>query len=135
MSRIYLDSCIVIYLHEAEAEIQATIRDRLLPESIERPILHISDLTRLVCRVHPLRLNDTALLADYDLFFSLPAISQIPLSTDVFDRATELRAHYGITTPDAIHLAAAIAGECDQFWTNDHRLTKVEADIMLEILP
>lgn len=26
--------------------------------------------------------------------------------------------------PDALHLAAALHGGCDQFWTNDHRLEK-----------
>jgi len=133
--RVYLDSCIVIYLHEGTADLQAAIRDRLLPPSGNRPILNVSDLTRLECRVRPLRQTDTSLLSEYDRFFSLPCISKLPLSSRVYDLAAELRAQHRLRTPDALHLAAAIAGECEQFWTNDLRLAKAQADIVLKTLP
>lgn len=135
MARVYLDSCIIIYLHEATADLQIAIRDRLLPASGNRLTLSISDLTRLECRVRPLKREDAALLADYDRFFALPDVSRLPLSTKVFDLATELRARHGLQTPDALHLAAALVGGCEQFWTNDNRLAKVQAGIAIEVLP
>ena len=46
-----------------------------------------------------------------------------PITTETFDLATELRGLHGTKTPDALHLAAAILGGCQEFWTNDHRLT------------
>lgn len=135
MSRVYLDSYIIIYLHEATPDLQVAIRDRLLPTSGSKPVLNISDLTRLECRVHPLRRGDVSLLADYDRFFSLPEVLRLPLSTEVFDLATELRARHGLRTPDALHLAAALVGGCEGFWTNDTRLARVKVDIAIEVIP
>ncbi len=40
----------------------------------------------------------------------------------VFDRAADIRAA-GLRTADALHLAAAEATSCDEFWTNDRRLS------------
>jgi predicted nucleic acid-binding protein len=61
----------------------------------------------------------------------LPLVSPRPyvaevvtLSREVMDRATAIRAQYGLKTPDAIHLAAAVAAGCDVFLTNDHRLDR-----------
>jgi predicted nucleic acid-binding protein len=51
----------------------------------------------------------------------------------VIDRGTELRAKYGFKAPDAIHLAAAIEGNCDVFLTNDYALAKCE-EIKVELV-
>lgn len=40
--------------------------------------------------------------------------------------ASDLRAKYNISTPDAIHLATAIFLEADYFLTNDKKLRKVK---------
>ena len=50
-----------------------------------------------------------------------------------FDMATELRARYGLKTPDALHLAAAIASDCEELWTNDQRLVRA-ADSRIRIV-
>jgi predicted nucleic acid-binding protein len=83
-----------------------------------------SGLTRLGCRVKPLREGDAALLADFDAFFA-EAVAVVALTREVIDRATEPRARYGVRTPDAIHLAAAVASGCGVFLTDDHRLAHV----------
>jgi predicted nucleic acid-binding protein len=44
----------------------------------------------------------------------------------VIDLATEIRANFGFTTPDAIHLAAAMVTKCDEFLTNDQRLQRFD---------
>ena len=49
----------------------------------------------------------------------------VPLDARAFDLATELRAQYRLKTPDALHLAAAISSECDEFWSNDDRLARI----------
>ena len=48
----------------------------------------------------------------------------VPLTRDVIDAATLIRARYGFATPDAIHLGAAVASGCDVFLTNDNRLAR-----------
>ncbi|MCI5218746.1 MAG: PIN domain-containing protein [Candidatus Electrothrix sp. LOE2] len=54
-------------------------------------------------------------------------------SSEVFDKATELRAQYSLKTPDAIHLAAALVSGCDVFLTNDLRLNRVSVKISIEV--
>ncbi|WP_437572751.1 type II toxin-antitoxin system VapC family toxin [Sorangium sp. So ce542] len=44
----------------------------------------------------------------------LSAFGLLPLSAEVFDLATELRALHGLKTPDALHAACAIHHSCDQ---------------------
>jgi predicted nucleic acid-binding protein len=62
------------------------------------------------------------LLADFDDFFRRSVAVVLSLSPTVCDRAAEIRASYGLKTPDAIHLAAATLAGCDVFLTNDRRL-------------
>jgi predicted nucleic acid-binding protein len=85
------------------------------------------------CRVKPLRDGNADLLKDYDQFFQNAVAEIIPLTREVIDRATEIRAPYGFKTPDAIHLTAAVVSGCDAFFTNDHRLDRF-SDIALEVV-
>src|SRR5215210_7531764 len=127
MPRVYLDSCIVIYLIQGPESLSGTIRGALKPDEDDPQVLCISDLIRLECRVWPVREGDEELLAQFDGFFSSQDIERLAIQTDTFDLATELRARHGTKTPDALHLASAILGGCNEFWTNDHRLTAAAA--------
>ncbi|MGH7200852.1 MAG: type II toxin-antitoxin system VapC family toxin [Planctomycetaceae bacterium] len=87
-------------------------------------ILVASTLTRLECRVRPLRTGPPSLLQDYDDFFVQVISEMVSLSDEIMDRAAEIRAQHGFKTPDAIHLAAAVISGCDVFLTNDQQLTR-----------
>src|SRR5689334_2044404 len=127
--RVYLDTTAIIYLVEAIEPFVTTLQKRLsAPDTYQV----CSDLSRLECRVKPMRKGDTDLLTDYDDYFEMNASEVLSLTREVLDRATALRAQYGFQTPDAIHLAAAIVGHCDSFLTNDRRLKKC-TDIQVEI--
>jgi len=116
--RIYLDSSVVIYLVEQVAPFISLLNTRLV--SVDE--LVVSELTRLECRVKPIKESHSNLLQDYD-DFSESAVSQIvELNREVMEQATKIRATYGFKAPDAIHLAAAIEAGCGVFLTNDHRL-------------
>lgn len=122
--RVYPDACMVIDLVQGEPALGQRVNAALNPASGPAPEVFYSDLTRLECRVRPLAASDTALLARYDRFFSTPGYVRVALDSAVFDQATELRAHHRLKTPDALHLAAAIAWGCEEFWTNDDRLIR-----------
>lgn len=123
---VYLDSCIAIYLLESHVLYASVIQERLL-QGAPKTILW-SELTRLESRVHPLRANNLQRLRQYDHFFAARQTRKVELNTQVFDLATEFRATHGLKTPDALHLAAALHSQCDEFWTNDLRLAKAASN-------
>ena len=128
--RIYLDSAPIIYLVEGVEPFATAVRKHLSSADIEQIC---SDLSRLECRVKPLHVGDTNLLADYDDYFALNVSEVVPLSRAVVDHATDLRARYGFKTPDALQLAAAIVSQCAVFLTNDHRLDRC-VEIRIEVV-
>lgn len=117
--RLYLDSAPIIYLVENVAPFATSLITRL---AAENTLQVCSDLSRLECRVKPIHDGDEALLTAYDSYFEGIMAEILPLSRDVVDQATLLRARYNFRTPDAIHLACAIYYRCDMFLTNDRQL-------------
>ena len=87
MERIYFDSVAFIYYVEQRSPWFARIVKRL---SSGTPQVVVSDLTRMECRVKPLADGDTALLTDFDDVFAVAEIA--PITSAVFDRATQIRA-------------------------------------------
>ena len=128
--RVYLDTAPVIYTIEQVPEFAFHVREYF---STGEYSFVVSDLTRLECRVKPLREQNNSLLVDYDLFFANVVSETILLSRDVIDRATAIRAQYNFKTVDAIHLSAAIMSNCKRFLTNDHRLDRFN-DIAIDIV-
>jgi predicted nucleic acid-binding protein len=128
--RVYLDSAPLIYLIENVPPCATVLKERLSAPATTQVC---SELSRLECRVRPIRDGQDALLAAFDSYFANIIAELLPLSREVIERATELRARYGFRTPDAIHLAAAIVGKCDLFLTNDHRLDHCK-DVAIEII-
>ena len=124
MRRAYLDACVAIYYVERHPVFFPRVEASLFPAEGEAARLVFSDLTRLECRVQPIRTEDKDMLARYDAFFGLPDSERVALDPPVFDLATNLRASQGLKTPDALHLAAALHTGCDEFWTNDDRLIR-----------
>jgi predicted nucleic acid-binding protein len=124
---LYLDSCIVIYYVERHPQFFARIDQRISDANTR---IVISDLTRMECRVQPLRTGDTRLLERFEHFFRAPDIHCAACTRAVFDRATDLRVRHGLKTPDALHLSAAIEGGCDEFWTTDERLDKAAREYL-----
>ena len=128
--RVYLDAAPAIYTVEQVPLYAAAVDARLSAHGVVRVA---SDLTRMECRVKPLREGNAELLKDFDDYFEGAVAEIVALSREVIDRATEIRAQYGFKTPDAIHLAAAVASGCDVFLTNDHRLDRF-TDITIEVV-
>ena len=128
--RLYLDTVIVIYDVESHPVFAPLVRRRLSAGSNE---FFITEITRMECLVHPLRLADQARVRAFESYFQ-QLCDFVPVSRAVAEHAAALRAKYQwLTTPDYLHRAAAIVGGCDAFLTNDHRLDRV-AEILVEVL-
>jgi len=50
-----------------------------------------------------------------------------------FIQAAQLRARFGLRTPDALHLACAQRHQCKALWTNDARLHSASLGLALDI--
>jgi predicted nucleic acid-binding protein len=131
---VYFDSVIVIYLidHTGPLHLRAVARLATLLAAGDR--IAVRYLTRLECRVKPMRNGNTAKLAEFDAFFARPEVRLVPITTAVFDRATRIRTTHNFKTPDSLHLGAAVNAGCDRFLTNDTRLSSFK-DIVVEVLP
>lgn len=121
MEKIYLDSCIVIYLVERHPVFAPLIQKALV--NAGDVTLSISPLVRLEVLVKPRRDIDSLLQERYQRFLAEQCILEMPEA--VFDLALSLRVEHKLKTPDALHLATAQQHNCKAFWTNDNRLAKV----------
>ncbi len=129
--RIYLDSCVVIYLIE-EHPTFAPVIESLLGNQADT-VLYISSLTEMECLVMPLRNQNQLLVDKFRNWFD--DLIVLPNEREVFQLGAQLRAdHKTLKTPDAIHLATALHYGCDAFWTNDNRLSKAAPTIAKNIL-
>jgi len=134
MSFIYADSCIFIYLIEGNFSQKRKVKKRLALSDSKPNVIGFSDLSRMECLIHPVRTGNILLQNAYERLFNGQYLRYIPISSEIFERATELRASFGVKTPDALHIAAAEIGRCDIFLTNDYRLEKVNTKITIETL-
>ncbi len=129
--KIFIDSCIAIYLVEEHDSYAAKLEGLL--ESIPSSEIFISDLTVMECLIKPLRDKNTPLEEKFKRWFE--DVIVLPVTRNIFTEAARLRAdHRNLKTPDAIHLATASYYNCDEFWTNDGRLDKLGLDIVRNVL-
>jgi predicted nucleic acid-binding protein len=128
---VYLDSCLVIYLVEEHA----TFAPRLETYIANAPelIFVVSDLSEMECLIMPFRKDNKQLINKfYDWFAKAEVVS---LDKHVFRRAAKFRADFAsVKTPDALHLATAVLHDCDEFWTNDNRLDKIDSNLVKNVL-
>lgn len=129
MRRVYLDACIVIYLIENSVPYSEKTRQFLARNGDAH--LCVSPLVRMEVILKPLRESATALVSDYEDF--LAAQHWLTIDDSIFNRALYLRAHSGLKTPDALHLATALHHGCTEFWTNDDRLNKAAGILAVNI--
>ena len=129
--KIYLDSCIVIYLIEGAGPLQIAVETAIRENSMKA--FCVSELVRLECKVGPMKRSQKKLLEEYDRFFE--NVSVLDMNKNVFESATLLRATHSLKTPDALHLACAMHNQCDEFWTNDNHLTGISRKIKVQTLP
>lgn len=129
--RLYLDAVVIIYAVERMEPWAKLVAARMTGAQVASVT---SELSCMECTVRPLRLGQQDVAARFEAFFAGGVSELLPVSRKVLERAAALRAqHRFLRTPDAIHLAAAIAGGCDVFLTNDHRLDRF-TEIAVEVL-
>ena len=85
------------------------------------------------CLIMPLRNQNKILLKKFEDWFQ--QFQTYEFERAIFQQATQLRADFpGLKTPDPLQLATAIHHNCDEFWTNDHRLDKITPNLVKNVL-
>lgn len=86
-----------------------------------------SVITLLEILVKPKREGNLSAAKDYkDLLLTFPNLKIYDLDMRIADMASDLRARYGIKTPDAVQIATTISGGGKTFLTNDGTLKNIE---------
>jgi predicted nucleic acid-binding protein len=128
---VFLDASALIYWLEGSSSLRASV-SRLI--FAPRSGVAMSRLSWLECRVKPLRVADTGLLAKYDAFFARPDLIWIDLSAEVVELAAAIRAECGLKTPDALQAACCLQlGADHRFVTGDKAFERV-AGLNVEVV-
>lgn len=124
----FLDANVLIYLIEGAEPFAGGVRNTLqaITHDHENTQLAMSALSGLECRVGPMKSENSLVLDAYDEFFSRPGLTLVPLSDDVLDLATAIRARHGIKTPDALQAACCLQlGSDHLFITGDRGFRRI----------
>ena len=126
MSGVFLDTAPLIYLLEGASALRVAVHEQLKIWIEGNVPLYSSVLTLTELLVPAKRDNNSGLIYQYKTSLGkLLSGPLYPIDELQAERAAEIRAEYGIATPDALQLSAAMALGCDGFYTNDRRLCKV----------
>jgi predicted nucleic acid-binding protein len=127
VQRLAVDTAPVIYFIEANPKYDALVTDvfqRISNGTLEG---HCSVITLTEVLVQPLRQGDQQLSQDYtDLLLQSRHFSTVSIDPAIACTAADLRARYGLRTPDALQVAAAIENGCQAFLTNDAKVKRVK---------
>lgn len=126
INKVFLDTAPVIYYVEGTsgfAEVANSIF-KLLSEGSFQGVA--SPVTLAECLVMPIRLGQAQPQQDFiDLLTNTDAISFVPITVSVSQKAAKIRVRYGLKLPDALQVATALVAGCDAFLTNDAALQRV----------
>jgi predicted nucleic acid-binding protein len=126
VDRIGLDTSPFIYLIERHPTYQDTVREVFRRITRGALTAHSSVITLTEVLTQPYKVGNIVLAQRYRRFllrsrnFSLDAVT-----VDSAAQAADLRARYGLRTPDALQIATALTAHCTAFLTNDARLKRV----------
>jgi predicted nucleic acid-binding protein len=134
-SSIGLDTAIFIYHLERNKEYLAFTK--MLFDGVEagkwQAVTSVVALLEII--VKPLKLGRIRVARKYEtLIMNFPNLMVVDIDRNIARQAAQLRAKYGIKTPDAIQVAACITTGAELFICNDIRLKKIQDEIPTTIV-
>ncbi len=127
MEKIGIDSSVFIYvLEENKHYLQKAARVLQSVERGEKEAV-LSSIGLIEILTGPKKQGRDDLALEYrELLAHFPHLTIAGINENIVELTSHLRALYGITTPDAIHLATALDFGASVFVTNDKALKKVK---------
>jgi len=134
---VFLDTAPLIYFIEGHSQYQK-ILSSLFDLNDKGDFSFItSSITLLEVLVKPFRDGKPEIAQQYrNILTKAPGIDIADVTSNISERAANLRAKYNLRTPDAIQIGTALELEADYFLTNDNRLktiTEIEIVMLSEL--
>nr|WP_275982538.1 PIN domain-containing protein [Aquiflexum gelatinilyticum] len=128
-----MDTAPLIYLIEGNSQYQETLNVFFKANEDGGILMASSVLTITEILIQPFKLGKYELALKYRQILSgSDNFNIFDINQETAFQAAELRAKYGIKTPDAIQIASGIQSKSDYFLTNDFQLKKVkEIEVIL----
>lgn len=123
---VFLDTAPLVYYMEGKSEYQEILNSLFEHHDNGSLFFATSTITLLEVLVKPIREGKIQLAEQYrNILTQATGIALLPVTVNISEKAARLRAVYGLKTPDAIQLAAALEVGCEYFLTNDLKLKVV----------
>jgi predicted nucleic acid-binding protein len=128
------DTALFIYLIEERSPFLSLIEPLFREADEGRRELVTSAITLLEVLVVPYRAGNRPLAERYEaLLMRSRGVRVVDLSVDQLRAAAQLRATFGVKTPDALQIVAALTGGCTTFVTNDRRIPSIPGMRVLQL--
>lgn len=131
---VCLDTCVFIYFIEEDQRYIKLVTQ--IFEAINKGRLYAvtSGITLLETLVIPLKNKEHAVADQYEKLLSgSRGLTLLNLDSNLLRLGADLRAKFGIKTPDALQIAASQLKNCSAFVTNDRRLPKIPGLRILQL--
>lgn len=124
---VFLDTAPLIYYIEEKQQYLPLLDKLFVANNNGRFLFKTSVITLIEVLIEPVRQNELLLVEQYQkILCNSPTIEILDINIEISKKAAELRAKYGLRTPDAIQMATSIYAAADYFLTNDLRLKAVK---------
>lgn len=121
--KIYLDTCIWIYLLEGYKDYSQQLKELSTYIQDTNTQIYTSDLTLAEILVKPFQLGKKDLQGLYkNIFCDSKLVNCISINQEILIKAASIKAEYKFKLPDAIHLSSTLSSRCTYFITNDIQL-------------
>lgn len=127
VQRLYVDSAPLIYYVEENSAYLERMRKIVGIIDTTDLLAYSSVLTLTEVLVMPLRLGDRRLVQAYqEILLAGDDYEIVAVTPEIAVTAADIRARYGLGTPDSLHVACAVATQCDAMLTNDSDMKRIE---------
>ncbi len=131
---VALDTCIFIYFIEEHPKYLPIVHPLFADINAGGLNAITSALTLMETLVLPYRLGNVFLAKQYEVLLRRSrGLRLAEITANTCTAAAQLRAAYGLKTPDALQLAVALVAKCSTFITNDRVLPSIAGIDIVQI--
>ena len=137
VQNLYIETAPFIYYTERRVGYVEKMQRVFLAVDQGHILVSTSVVTLVETLMKPLQATNVMLIDRYrQMFYRTQSITLLPVTAQIAESAAYLRARYNLRTPDALHVATALAARCDAFLTNDlaiKRVTEIRVLVLDEL--